>query len=55
MIVFASFYYILFCHLLEAFSLLVRDRKKVDPEGSEGREGLGGVEGGETVTRIYCM
>lgn len=33
----------------------MRDRKEVDLDGGQGREELGGVEGGETVTRIYYV
>lgn len=46
------FYFGIFCgYLLEAFSLLIRNRKWVDP----GRKGGEKELGGETETRIYCM
>lgn len=51
------FYFVVFgCHLLEASSsLLKRDRKRVDQDGKGVEKRLGGVEGGETKIRIYCM
>lgn len=33
----------------------MRDRSGMDPEGREGGNVLGGVEGGEAVIRIYGM
>lgn len=44
-----------FCYLLETCSLLMRDRKGEDLEGREGDRELGGMEGWETVTSMYCM
>jgi hypothetical protein len=32
----------------------MRDRKTMELDGRGGREELGGVEGGDTVIRIYC-
>ena len=43
------------CYLLEACSFLMRDRKGVDLDGRDGGEELGGVEGEETVIRIYYV
>ena len=43
------------CYLLEACSFLMRDRKGVDLDGRRGGEELGGVEGGETIIRIYYV
>lgn len=43
------------CYFLEACSFLTRDRKGVDWDGRGGGEGLGGVEGGETIIRIYYV
>ena len=43
------------CYFLEVCSFLIRDRKGVDPEGKEGGKGLGEIEEGETIIRIYCM
>lgn len=42
-------YFILFfgCYLLQACSFLIRDRKRVDPEGREKGKELGRVEGEE--------
>ena len=40
-------------NLLESYSFLMRNRKGVNLEGSG--EKVGGVEGQETVLRIYCM
>lgn len=34
---------------------LMRERKKVGLDVRGGREKLGGIEGGETLTKIYCM
>jgi len=33
----------------------MRNRKGLDPESRGGGEELGGVKGGETIIRIYCM
>jgi hypothetical protein len=33
----------------------MRDTKGMDPEGREAVEILGGIEGGETLMRIYSM
>lgn len=41
-------------YLLEAVPFLVRDRKGAVLEG-RGEEEKGGVDGGETALRIYCM
>lgn len=50
------FYFVLFgSYLLEAYSILMRDKKAVDPEGSGGGKELGGAEGGETIVRIYSI
>ena len=43
------------CYLLEACCFLMRHRKGMDPEGKGGEEEVEGVEGEETVIRIYCM
>lgn len=43
------------CYILKAYFLLMRDRKGMDPEGGRGGEELGGLEGGDTVIRIYCI
>lgn len=46
------FYFVVFgCHPLEACSFPTRDGKGVDLEG----RGWGGVEGRETVIRIYYI
>jgi hypothetical protein len=55
MIVFASSYYVLFCHISLRILFFSRERKGVDPEGRGGREELGEAEGRETIVRIYCM
>lgn len=47
-----------FCFILqfiEACSLQIRGRKGMVPDGRRAKEELGGVEGGETVIRTYCM
>lgn len=36
-------------------SFLMRDKKGIDLEGSEGGEDLGRVEGGKTTIGIYCI
>ena len=41
------------CYFLEASSFL-RERKE-DTQKRRGKEKLGGIEGGETVSRIYCL
>jgi hypothetical protein len=33
----------------------MESRKEVDSDEKRGGEGLGGVEGGEIVIRIYCV
>lgn len=43
------------CYLLEGCSYQMRDRKRMDLNWRGGGEELGGVEGEETVFRIYCM
>lgn len=53
---FIVFYFVMFdCHLVEACSSLMRDRKEVDlrDRGRGGGEEVGEVEIGETITRIY--
>lgn len=50
---------VLFCLILfyyypfEGFWFLMRSRKGVDSDGLGGGKELGGVEEGETITRIY--
>ena len=49
------FYFFMFgSYLLEACSLK-RDGKGVDLKGRGGDEKGGGVEGGESIIRIYCL
>jgi hypothetical protein len=43
------------CYLLEACSLVMRDRKGVDLKGQGGEKELVGVEGGETIVKIHYM
>ena len=43
------------CYLLEACSFLMTDRKGVDPEKRRGGEELGGVQGRESIIRVYCI
>lgn len=45
----------LYCYFLEACSFLTRARKGVNPDGKGSRENLGGMEGGETVIRVYYI
>ena len=33
----------------------MRDRNRVDPDGRGGEEAPGGLDGGETIFRIYLM
>jgi hypothetical protein len=33
----------------------MRDRKEADLHGRRCGEELGGIEGGETITRMYCV
>ena len=50
------FYFDMFgCYLLEACSFLMIDRKGVDPEKRRGGEELGGVQGRESIIRVYCI
>lgn len=46
------FFYVLF-YLRETCSFLMRERKGMDSNEREGREQLKGLEGGETIFRIY--
>jgi len=51
-----KFYFVIFgYYVLEACSFLMRDRKEVDLKEREYGKELGGVERGDTVTKIYCM
>lgn len=51
---FIILYVVMFCcYSLEAWSFLLRERKVVYPDGRRGEEQLEGVEGWETVIRIY--
>lgn len=43
------------CYPLEVRSVLKRDRKGVDVERRESGEGLGGVEVGEAVIKMYYV
>lgn len=43
------------CYVLEVQYFLMIDRKGVVLEGRQIEEELGGVAGGKTVVRIYCM
>jgi hypothetical protein len=43
------------CYLLETCYFLVKDRKGLYLEGRKGGKVLRGVEGEETIIRIYCM
>lgn len=55
---FIVFYFVMFdCHLLEACSCLMSNRKEVDlrNRGRGGEEELGEIETGETITWIYYM
>jgi hypothetical protein len=40
------YFVMLICYLIEAYTLLTRNRKGIDPEGRGGREEHVGVEGG---------
>lgn len=40
------------CHLLEVYSLLMKDKKGVDSNGREVGKKLGGVEGGKIVIKL---
>lgn len=42
-------------YLVETYSFLMRDRKKVDPDERGGEEELTGAEGGETLIRRDYM
>lgn len=42
------------CYLLDICCFIIRDRNRVNLEGRGDREGLEGVEGEETIIRIYC-
>lgn len=42
-------------YLLESSSFQTRHQNVVDLEGTGGEEEMAGVEGGETLIRIYCM
>lgn len=55
--IFFLFSYILFCHILLSFRSLFfsKDRNGVVLDGRWSREKLGGVDGGWTVFRLYCI
>jgi hypothetical protein len=49
--IYLIFYFVMFiCYLPAACYFPVRDKN-----GRGGRDELGGVEGGETIFRYYCM
>lgn len=49
----SKFYFVIFYYYtLEACSFTMRDRKEGNPEGTEGMQVLGGIEGGDTIIRI---
>lgn len=43
------------CYLLETYSFLMRNKKGVELKERGAGEDLGGIVGGETIIRIYCM
>lgn len=43
------------CYLLEDYSLLIKGRKRVCPDGKGDGKELGGGEGREIVFRLYCV
>lgn len=47
--------FVFYYYSLDACLLSNRDRKGVDSNGRGCGEELGGVKGGETVIRTYCM
>lgn len=50
------FYFVMVCcDLYETYCFLMRVIKKVDLDGREGGEELGGAERGKSVIRLYCM
>lgn len=50
-----TFYFVMLCcYLSEVFYFLVRGRKESGSGRRAGGYQLGGVEGGDTVIRIYC-
>lgn len=42
-------------YLLESSPFQVKDQNVVDLEGTVGEEEMAGMEGGETLIKIYCM
>jgi hypothetical protein len=53
---FNIFYFVIFYHcIFKAYSFLMRNRQGGDPIERRGGGEQGGVDGKETVIRIYCM
>lgn len=50
-----SYFLVFVTKRLMTLCLLMRDRKRINPDGRGGGKELGGVEGGKTIIRVYFV